>query len=30
MAALDSSQCQAVESIPGKMSGARVFRGSRL
>jgi uncharacterized protein (DUF433 family) len=29
MAAIDWSQCQAVESIPGKVSGARVFRGTR-
>jgi uncharacterized protein (DUF433 family) len=28
-AALDWSQCPAVESIPGKRSGARVFRGTR-
>jgi len=26
---LDWSQCDAVESIPGKVSGAWVFRGSR-
>jgi len=30
MAALDWSQCQAVESIPGKVSGAWVFRDTRL
>ena len=30
MAALDWSQCPAVESIPGKMSGAWVFKGTRL
>jgi uncharacterized protein (DUF433 family) len=30
MAALDWSQCQAVESIPGKVSGAWVFKGTRL
>lgn len=29
MAALDWSQCSAVESIPGKRSGAWVFRGTR-
>jgi uncharacterized protein (DUF433 family) len=29
MAALDWSQCPAVESIPGKVSGAWVFRGTR-
>ena len=29
MAALDWSQCPAVESIPGKISGAWVFRGTR-
>ena len=27
---LDWSQCTAVESIPGKVSGAWVFRGTRL
>jgi uncharacterized protein (DUF433 family) len=27
---LDWSQCEAVESVPGKMSGARVFRDTRL
>jgi uncharacterized protein (DUF433 family) len=27
---LDWSQCPAVESIPGKRSGAWVFRGSRM
>jgi uncharacterized protein (DUF433 family) len=26
---LDWSQCEAVESIPGKVSGAWVFRGTR-
>ena len=30
MAALDWSQCPAVASIPGKVSGAWVFRGTRL
>ena len=30
MAAIDWSQCQAVESIPGKVSGAWVFKGTRL
>ena len=30
MAALDWSQCTAVESIPGKVSGAWVFKGTRL
>jgi uncharacterized protein (DUF433 family) len=30
MPALDWSQCPAVESIPGKVSGAWVFRGTRL
>jgi uncharacterized protein (DUF433 family) len=30
MAALDWSQCPAVESIPGKRSGARVFKGTRM
>jgi uncharacterized protein (DUF433 family) len=29
MAALDWSQCSAVESIPGKVSGAWVFKGTR-
>ena len=29
MANLDWSQCQAVESIPGKVSGAWIFRNSR-
>jgi len=28
--ALDWSQCAAVESVPGRMSGAWVFRGTRL
>lgn len=28
--ALDWSACSAVESIPGKVSGAWVFRGTRL
>ena len=28
--ALDWSQCSAVESVPGKVSGAWVFRGTRL
>ena len=30
MAALDWSQCPAVESIPNKVSGAWVFRNTRL
>ena len=30
MAALDWSQCLAVESVPGKVSGAWVFRGTRM
>ena len=30
MTTLDWSQCSAVESIPGKVSGAWVFRGTRL
>ncbi|HEY4087804.1 MAG TPA: DUF433 domain-containing protein [Bryobacteraceae bacterium] len=30
MAALDWSQCPAVESIPGKVSGAWLFRGTRV
>ena len=30
MAALEWSQCPAVESIPGKVSGAWVFRGTRM
>jgi uncharacterized protein (DUF433 family) len=30
MAMLHWSQCPAVESIPGKVSGAWVFRGTRL
>lgn len=29
MAALDWSHCSAVESIPGKVSGAWVFKGTR-
>ena len=29
-ATLDWSQCPAVESIPGKRSGAWVFRGTRM
>ena len=28
--ALDWSQCPAVESVPGKVSGAWVFRGTRI
>jgi len=28
--ALDWSQCPAVESVPGRVSGAWVFRGTRL
>jgi uncharacterized protein (DUF433 family) len=30
MAALDWSQCAAVESVPGKVSGAWVFRDTRM
>ena len=30
MAALDWSQCSAVESVPGKRSGAWVFRDTRM
>jgi uncharacterized protein (DUF433 family) len=30
MASLDWSQCSAVESIPGKVSGAWIFRGTRV
>ena len=30
MATLDWSKCDAVESIPGKMSGAWVFKGTRM
>jgi len=30
MANLDWSQCPAVESIPGKVSGAWLFRGTRM
>jgi uncharacterized protein (DUF433 family) len=30
MAALDWSQCPAVESVPGKVSGAWVSKGTRL
>ncbi len=30
MAALDWSQCTAVESIPGKVSGAWLFKGTRM
>jgi uncharacterized protein (DUF433 family) len=30
MASLDWSQCPAVESIPGKVSGAWVLRGTRM
>ena len=30
MASLDWSQCPAVESVPGKRSGAVVFRGTRM
>ena len=29
MASLDWSQCTAVESVPGKVSGAWVFKGTR-
>ena len=28
--ALDWSECPAVESVPGKLSGAWVFRGTRM
>ena len=28
--ALDWSRCSAVESVPGKLSGAWVFRGTRI
>ena len=30
MSALDWSQCPAVESVPGKMSGAWVLKGTRM
>jgi len=30
MPTLDWSQCPAVESVPGKVSGAWVFRGTRM
>jgi len=30
MAVLDWSQCAAVESVPGKVSGAWVLRGTRM
>jgi uncharacterized protein (DUF433 family) len=30
MAALDWSQCDAVESVPGRVSGAWVFKGTRM
>lgn len=30
MPALDWSECPAVESVPGKVSGAWVFRGTRM
>ena len=30
MAALDWSQCPVVESVPGRMGGAWVFKGTRL
>jgi uncharacterized protein (DUF433 family) len=30
MAGLDWSQCPGVESVPGKVSGAWVFRGTRM
>jgi uncharacterized protein (DUF433 family) len=30
MADLNWSQCEAVESIPGKVSGAWVFKGTRM
>ena len=30
MAILDWSQCPAIESVPGRVSGAWVFRGTRM
>lgn len=30
MAVIDWSQCPAVESVPGKVSGAWVFKGARI
>ncbi len=30
MAGIDWSQCPAVESVPGRVSGAWVFRGTRM
>ncbi len=30
MATLDWSQCLAVESVPGRLGGAWVFRGTRM
>jgi uncharacterized protein (DUF433 family) len=30
MASLDRSQCPTVESVPGRLSGARVFRDTRM
>jgi uncharacterized protein (DUF433 family) len=30
MRKLDWSQCEAVESVPGKVSGAWVFKGTRM
>lgn len=30
MASLDWSQCPAVESVPGRLGGAWVFRGTRM
>jgi uncharacterized protein (DUF433 family) len=30
MPSLDWSRCPAVESVPGKMSGARVLKGTRM
>jgi len=30
MSVLDWSQCEAVESVPGKVSGAWVFKGTRM
>ncbi|MGO9589098.1 MAG: DUF433 domain-containing protein [Candidatus Acidiferrales bacterium] len=30
MPALDCSQCPAAESVPGRVSGAWVFRGTRM
>ena len=30
MAVLDWSQCDAVESVPGRLGGAMVFKGTRM